>query len=91
MRDDDKGKRALFGPAPQSKRPEKEEGRRSAFSPAQPVRIECARCGSITGVSVTDVLRRLIRFSLWVPGRTYSRRLRCPACERRSWVRLRFL
>lgn len=85
MRDDEAGKRSLFGPAPS------QPTRRDPSRRAGPVTIECSRCGATTRVGVGDALRRLVRFSLWVPGRTYSRRLTCPACSRRSWVRLRIL
>lgn len=85
MRDDTHGKRALFGPAP-SRPP----GRPSEASPGR-VTVDCARCGASTRIGVGDALRRLVRFSLWIPGRTYSRRLTCPTCDRRSWVRIRLL
>lgn len=85
MRDDETGKRSLFGPAPS--RPTHSDDDRQPG----PVTIECSRCGAATRVGIGDVLRRLFRLSLWVPGRTYSRRLTCPACSRRSWVRLRIL
>ena len=84
MRDDETGKRSLFGSAASQSR--HDPGRRSPL-----VTIECSRCGVATRVGVGDALRRLARFSLWLPGRTYSRRLICPACTRRSWVRLRIL
>lgn len=85
MRDDETGKRSLFGPAPS------QPTSRDSNNPSGPVTIECSRCGAATRVGIGDALRRLVRFSLWVPGRTYSRRLSCPACLRRSWVRLRIL
>lgn len=53
-----------------------------------PVKIDCARCGVTSEIGVINALKRLFRFSLWVPGRTYNRRLECPACNQRSWVRL---
>lgn len=81
MRDEIHGKRSLFGAPPaQPPEPASHDG---------PVRIDCARCGVSTRVGVTDVLRRLLPVIVWIPGRTYSRRMRCPACDRRSWVRLR--
>ena len=85
MRDDETGKRSLFGPAPSGA--PKQDGDDSS----PPVTIECSRCGATSRVGLGDALFRLLRFSLWIPGRTYSRRLTCPACERRSWVRLRLL
>lgn len=85
MRDDETGKRSLFGPAPNQPKG------RGPSNPEGPLTIECSRCGAATRVGIGDALRRLIRFSLWVPGRPYPRRLTCPACSRRSWVRLRIL
>lgn len=83
MRDEIHGKRSLFGvPPAQPSRSASEDG---------PVTIDCARCGVSTRVGVTDALRRLLPVIVWIPGRTYSRRMRCPACDRRSWVRLRLL
>lgn len=89
MRDDETGKRSLFGPAANDKGPHRDESGRNIFS--APIGVDCARCGASTRIGVMDALGRLVRFSLWVPGRTYSRRLVCPACDRRSWVRLRIL
>lgn len=84
------GKRALFSarPAP----PADAEGKHALYSghrPAGPIQVDCSLCGATTRISPSDALRRLVGFSLWIPGRTYSRRLRCPACHRRAWVRLR--
>lgn len=75
-----------------------DDGKRSLYSgggdgsdrtSGGPVKIDCARCGTTSDVGIVDALKRILRFSLWIPGRTYSRRLVCPACEQRSWVRVR--
>ena len=87
MRDDETGKRSLFGPPATS-----HDGGRGGHSSSRPtVTVDCARCGVSSRIGTGDALARLARFSLWIPGRTYSRRLVCPSCDRRSWVRLRFL
>lgn len=87
----DDGKRALFSHRPEP--PSDVDGKQALFRPGHrpsgPVTVECSRCGATTRIGAADALRRLAGLSLWVPGRTYSRRLRCPACHRRSWVRLR--
>ena len=75
----DDGKRALFSGADNGQSP----------STDGPIKIDCARCGVTSEVGIIDALKRLLRFSLWIPGRTYSRRLECPACGQRSWVRMR--
>jgi hypothetical protein len=67
------GKRALFS------RPEPEGG---------PLTIECSSCRTSTDVSYVDFIRRHVPLWLWVPGRRYSRLLACPACGRRTWVRV---
>lgn len=84
------GKRALFSSPPTPSTGG--EGRGALYSahrPTGPVRVDCSRCGATTRISAADALRRIAGLSLWLPGRTYSRLLRCPACHRRSWVRLR--
>ena len=90
---DPTGKRALFSGRVGQDRAA--DGKRALFSaadsPGGPIHLDCARCGETSRLGVLDTARRLLSFSLWVPGRTYSRRLRCPACKQRSWVRLRLL
>jgi hypothetical protein len=90
MKDDPTGKRALF-----TERVGEDlagDGKDALFSKrdSSPGRIavECGRCGATTHLSASDAARRLL-VSLWVPGKSFSRRLRCPACHRRSWVRVR--
>jgi hypothetical protein len=91
MRDHETGKRSLFGPPPAGPQKTDDDTRRILFSGRPTVTIECARCEVSSRIGTRDALVRLAKFSLWVPGRTYSRRLVCPSCKRRSWTRLRFL
>ena len=91
MRDDPTGKRALF-----SGRPGEDlagDGKEALFSerdrPPGRVAIECGKCGATTHTSHADAARRVLAVSLWIPGKSFSRRLTCPACHRRAWVRLR--
>ena len=90
MSEDPTGKRALFGPKASGAHPA--EGKRALFeaggTTGGAVRIQCARCGQETRVSVVKAMSLLARVSLWIPGRQYSRRVRCPACHKRSWVRM---
>lgn len=87
----DDPKRSLFsaGSAPKPAG----DGKEALFSGASrgPIKIDCARCAQTSEVGVFDALGRLARFSFWIPGRTYSHRLTCPACHRRSWTRLRLV
>jgi hypothetical protein len=90
---DPTGKRALFtGHTGQDRAA---DGKRALFSaadePGGPVVVDCSRCEVTSRIRADDALRRMLSFSLWIPGRTYSRHLRCPACGRRSWVRVRLI
>lgn len=91
MKNDPTGKRALF--TSRNAEDLAGEGKEALFSqrdrPPGRVGIECGRCGATSHVSPTDALRRVLALSMWVPGKSYSRRLKCPACHRRSWVRVR--
>lgn len=87
---DPTGKRALF-----TSRVDEDlqaDGKAALFSgrdtPPGKVSVECSRCGATTHLNTGDALLRVLSFSLWLPGRSYSRRLRCPACHHRAWVRL---
>ena len=87
----DDGKRSLFSGASDEPGPTK-DGKQALFSDGTgPIKIDCARCGATSHISIFDALGRLVRFSWWVPGRTYSHRLTCPSCDQRSWTRIRIL
>lgn len=92
MRDDPTGKRALFSGSSQSE-DFSDDGKQALFSERDRspglISIECGTCRATTRVAVTDAISRILAFSLWVPGKSFSRRLRCPACQRRAWVRIR--
>ena len=68
------------------------EGKAALFSqrdrPPGKVEVDCSRCGATSHIDPADALLRVLSFSLWIPGRSYSRRLRCPSCHHRAWVRL---
>jgi hypothetical protein len=88
---DPTGKRALF-----TSRVDEDlqaDGKEALFSqrdrtPGR-IAVDCSKCGATTHVDAADALLRILSFSVWIPGRSYSRRLRCPACHHRTWVRLR--
>ena len=88
------GKSALFSPPTQDRHGiSDEEGVRALYSPESEwqlgtVSIECSQCLTRSRVSLFDLAARLIRFSIWVPGKSHSRWFSCPACERRTWSRI---
>lgn len=97
---DPQGKRALFE-TPVSAPPDvissgpTEDGRQALFSAAKrrpgTVVVDCSGCGVRTRRSLADVGVRLAMFSMWLPGRTYSRWMRCPECRSRTWCRIGWL
>lgn len=52
--------------------------------------VECSRCRAVTRIETGEAIKRILGLSMWIPGRSYNRRLRCPSCHRRSWVRIRW-
>lgn len=52
--------------------------------------VECAACRGRTRISYTEFAKRCLPMTAWLPWRTHSRWLRCPACERRSWLATRW-
>ncbi|HEX3610451.1 MAG TPA: hypothetical protein VHU88_02070 [Sporichthyaceae bacterium] len=78
-RGDTEGKRALFsqpapGPAP---------------IPFGALVLTCSKCGATTAMTAVQVLTAAIpSFHLPIIRRHYPSWMRCPACERRTWVRV---
>ena len=100
---DPTGKRALFeaaggvnqfGQSPGPAVNGRATGKTALFStPArQPgtVVVECSSCRSRSRVSVTDVVRRMLTGSAWLPllRPAYPHWLRCPGCSQRRWCRI---
>jgi hypothetical protein len=89
------GRRAIF------ERPAghigKHTGRgRSAFFSVRPdqegrVAVECSSCRLATRMSLTEAGMRVMSFTLWFPWREHNRWITCPACNRRTWCRVRWL
>ncbi len=51
--------------------------------------IECSSCLAETPVSPVDLARAALPFSLHLPFvRHFHSLMRCPACSRRTWVRV---
>ena len=88
------GKEALFSaprPSPAPVQRGGGEGRQALFS-APPRRrgtviVECDRCDARTPVPLVELGVRLLP-SLWIPGKSFSRLMRCPACTHRTWCRV---
>ena len=103
MAGDPQGKRALFDPsagdnAARVIRPtvrSGQAGKQSLFEAAerQPLTVvmHCSQCGAKSRVSVVEYARRHFPFWLWIPGKPFSRLLRCTACERLTWQAVSFL
>jgi hypothetical protein len=96
---DPRGKRALFeAPAATAAETSPTEaprrGRDALFSTSRrepgTVVVECSSCGARTRVALTDAIRRLLSFSLFVPllKPRQPHRITCPACRRRTWCRI---
>jgi len=72
------------------------EGKRALFSQAAPqpaagsFLVECSRCGETSVLSAGKALRAALP-SVHVPlfRRGHASWMRCPACQRRSWVSVR--
>jgi hypothetical protein len=93
MTNDRNGREALFGPVapPMDHQPPAGEGRQALFSaaPRRPgtVLVECSRCEARSPIPLASLGFRLVP-SLWIPGRSFSRLMRCPACENPAWCKV---
>jgi uncharacterized protein with PIN domain len=73
-------------------------GRMALFSDPEPevppeahLFVECSRCLKETPVSPFDLVKAAFPVSLHLPFiRRYHSFMRCPACGRRTWVRVRY-
>jgi hypothetical protein len=70
------------------------DGRRALFSVAArrpgTLVVECGSCGARTRVTWVALARRSLPVPVWRPWDRYSRLVRCPVCERRSWLAMRW-
>jgi len=104
-RDDIKGKRALFETPPieieDSLRDEplvgrhETDGHEALYSAGHHERgtgvVTCSECTVRTRMTHIEMAVRSLAFSLWIPGRDYSRHIPCPACQNRTWCRVEWL
>jgi hypothetical protein len=60
--------------------------------PSDFIWIECSSCLKETPVSPFGLIKAALPFSLHFPFlRPYHSLMHCPACGRRTWVRVKFL
>ena len=53
--------------------------------------VDCSSCRRETPVSASQLVRSALPFSLHLPFvRRYHSFMRCPACGRRTWIRVRW-
>ncbi len=52
--------------------------------------IRCSSCLESTRVTWGNAALRTLWFTLWVPGKRFSRYMICPACHRRAWCKIRW-
>ncbi|WP_370327173.1 hypothetical protein [Euzebya sp.] len=54
-----------------------------------PVHVECSHCGVSSPLHLGDAIRHAIPLVLVAPWKSHPVFARCPACERRAWLRPR--
>ena len=50
--------------------------------------VTCSECLVKSRISLVETVVRILSISLWVPGRSYSRWMQCPSCQRRTWSKV---
>lgn len=53
--------------------------------------LTCSYCQVRSRISLVETVVRILSISLWIPGRTYSRWMQCPSCQRRNWCKVEWL
>jgi hypothetical protein len=97
------GRRALFAPpTPGTVPAPRVDGKESLYSAAArtgashrapqwaTVVLDCSSCGQHSRVTWAEFAWRHLPFWLWVPWLRYSQLMSCPACQRRTWLRVSF-
>jgi hypothetical protein len=83
------GRLALFSDATPADEPKRDRAGETATDPVHnrgALTVACLRCGSVTRVGVVEFLVLQFPVGVWLPGRTYDRRMTCPACRHRAWI-----
>lgn len=87
------GREALFGlvAPPIERRPLQGEGKQALFSAAPrrkgTVVVECSECDARTPMPLASLGLQMLP-SLWIPGRSFSRLMRCPSCNQPTWCKV---
>jgi hypothetical protein len=89
------GREALFGPVapPMDHQPPQVEGKQALFSAAPrrkgTVLVECSQCDARTPMPLASLGLQMLP-SLWlpIPGRPFTRLMRCPACSDATWCKV---
>jgi hypothetical protein len=50
--------------------------------------VTCSGCAVKTRLTLVELAVRIIALSLWIPGRSFSRHMQCPACQTRNWCKV---
>jgi hypothetical protein len=104
-RSDRQGKRALFEVEPieieDSLRDEPlverhdVQGHEALYSAGQHEQgtavLTCSACDVRTRLTYVELAVRILALSVWIPGRSFSRHMQCPACQSRNWCRVEWL
>lgn len=53
--------------------------------------ITCSDCNVRTRIPYVELAVRILALSLWIPGRSYSRHIQCPACQTRAWCKVEWV
>ena len=51
--------------------------------------LECSGCGRASRVGARKILQLALPVNLTIPFRYHHTWMKCPACEERTWVRIR--
>jgi hypothetical protein len=47
--------------------------------------VKCERCSEVSSIGVLDLLKFQLPVGIWLPRGRFDRRMKCPACHKRSW------
>jgi len=78
------GKRALYS----GSRPEPADARVLIDPPgveSGTFVVRCQRCEAVSSVGLLELARAQFPLGIWLPRGRFDRRMRCPACHKRSW------
>jgi hypothetical protein len=83
------GRHALYSaatPAAEAESPTRVATSADPLSERGILTVNCSACGSVSRIGLLDFTLLQLPFGMWIPGRTFDHRMRCPACRRRAWT-----